>query len=279
MSKTLTIIQKKINKDLSNVNSNFKAFDQKAFDINEDLIKLESIYLKQSEQRNEMNTDLVPTDDMMLEILEKLMSETSEQENEEYVYAEYLKTKQDLKDLLCKLASTSPIKYDITEYAILDNEIFEKTAQFFGLTNESLTKRLMDVQYVKAMDIQTLSDDEYESCKVLKVKNLEKWAKFCLSIDQMITYVKLKYPNWDTLKKLDKKKYISTLESLSSQPFMYDTKNLKYFILFLKKYGLNQGKRFKAQYLLQLGLPNVNTLKIALEITNDSNFKYFINKK
>lgn len=167
--------------------------------------------------------------------------------------------------------------YDIRLREMIDtsphiNEILhqEMTAHIYGipLSNRSLLRRLADSRYAEATLLQDEALDKPNNTINLKIHS---WISYCQLVNQLIEHINETKPRWGRMDKVEKKEYIKQLETFKTAPFI-QTSLLEISIDFLKKYKLNQKILAKANFLLELELPNVTSLAVAKEIIQKTTF-------
>lgn len=177
-----------------------------------------------------------------------------------------------------KITEKEKLLHDIAgveykHWETLELEQYDETAKILGLINESLIHQIKHIDYFKSY--MQVGEYKYESHFV---KKLEKWVEFCNMIDTMVEYIKIEIPNWNKMKSKEKKIYIDSWKMIQKAPFMKESTNLRHFIIFLTNFGLHQHKRAKADYLISLGLPNIDNEEVALKVLENTNLFYMSNK-
>jgi len=193
------------------------------------------------------------------------------------------------------LSDDDPVKeeeklYDRLMGIVNDRKLREKKIdshgsiqKLFGIHHSNpLTSILADAEYDIAASIDPIKCIECDNniIKEIAVKHrITWWKSYCNLVDKFINYTKEVFPNWSTLPKEEKNKFIQTLEVVSTAPFHevdeFHASSTKLYVHFLKNYGLNQGKKAKADMLLQMKLPNINDFKTASEVVTYTIFKNF----
>lgn len=79
----------------------------------------------------------------------------------------------------------------------------------------------------------------------------EEWKDYCTFVDNVKEYVSINFPNYDH----NQQKY---LDQIKKSAKLYPETILEDLYIYLNNYGLNQHKKAKADYLAQVGLPNIN---------------------
>ena len=140
----------------------------------------------------------------------------------------------------------------------------EMTAHIFGLplSSRALLRNISDSQYLYPA---SLHDDKLNMQNSAINRKLTSWIGYCQLVNNTVEYIKTSQPRWSKMTTKDKKAYIESLEHLISAPFI-NKGLLELSIDFLKNYRLNQETLAKANFLCNLNLPKITSLKIAQEI-------------
>lgn len=190
------------------------------------------------------------------------------------------------------------------DLTLLNSDIYTATKRLFQLGEVQLTMKIMDSLYFEAC-----SDRHPYSDGALIIEKIKRWVNYCELVDNYIDYTNTKFNNWNKMKKKDKELYITSLKEYLTIPFLNtntkqeilaqtledsiidirnikvandfnnlkiqmisDNERLSYYIHFLENYRLNQRLTAMANFLLNLQLPNISTLEIALKVCKNSNF-------
>ena len=245
MAKPLNYYQKEVNSELNKLNQNFRNFRVKDFEIDHNAKTLENLFRAYDEYMKNKTVD-------------------------ENLFTDYKDLQVKIQDYLFK-ASGHQIEENSLVWDIIRDtrDHFDATSKFWGIKRISLINKIKHPEYSHAlMESDTYFDnplsDQYFS-------NRKLWIEICNTIDQFIQYTVEKFPNWNSMKKPEKNRYIKYIEDLSVAPFLNDSQKLTLYVQFLKKYGLNQSKLAKARLLLQFKFPNIKTEKTALELVEFTN--------
>ncbi len=110
---------------------------------------------------------------------------------------------------------------------------------------------------------------------VLLNEKVKSWHKVRREIDKIKLFIAERFPKWSKASVIDKKEY---KEDIKKQIFELkilgmDTSALEKVHYFMNNYtGLNQLNKYKADFLLDLELPHINSRKIANKILKNSEF-------
>lgn len=252
MSKTLNTYQKKTNDELKKLDKSFKKFRAKEFETNqyanilEKLFKAYYDYMTVGTVNKELFVDL---NDLEIKIRSYLFKALGDVDYD----TELIWDKKDSRDY------------------------YDATSEFWGLKRIALINKLKHKEYSDAL---IKSDEDFVNpISDMYFMKRQQWIDICKTIDQFVRFTNEKFPNWSSMKKSEKKKYINYLEESQDAPFLNDSKNIKLYIQFLSNFGLNQAKRAKASLLVRLNFPNVDDEKIALEIIEFTNLFFYSKTK
>ena len=252
MSKKLNPYQNKINDELNKLDKSFKNFRPKEFETNqyantlEKLFKAKDDYKAEGTVNKELFVDLI---DLEKKIRSYLLKASGDDSYDSGLIWDHRDTR----------------------------DYYDATAQFWGLERIALINKLKHEEYSRA---QIKSDEDFlNPISDMYLMKRQKWIDICKTIDQFVSFTKEKFPNWSSMKKSEKQKYIKYLFELKDAPFLNDSNNINLYILFLSKYGLNQAKRAKASHLVRLNFPNVDDEKTAMEIIEYTNLFFFSKTK
>ena len=154
----------------------------------------------------------------------------------------------------------------------IDNDI-EKIAvkELFAISNDSLAEKIMDTYYNDSMTVNEDSIISFDTSLQTKIDDL---SKYCKSINVAYQQYESDVDQWNTSTKA-KQAYKKQWEQKLKQPLLQNNEDIKFYVHFLKQnYGLNQRTKAKADYLINLQLPNISKLAIARKIIESS--KLFI---
>jgi len=116
---------------------------------------------------------------------------------------------------------------------------------------------------------ETITCPEYDSYRI--IERLDEWIYYCKLVDELIIYIKEKFPKWDTTPWDKKNDYINKLKLSLEPSFIDKNQSLISYINYLENYGLGSSKKAKSEYLLNLKLPNITEISTAKKITKYSN--------
>lgn len=165
----------------------------------------------------------------------------------------------ELDSLLCKVAGSQ----DLDQI-----EINVSTANALGLTKKKLIKKIAHPDYREKCGVANTcgSCGSVYDMSDLDMK-LKKWKWYCQLVEQYIDYMNEYLPKGkDTA---PSKKHIASLKVLSEVPFIKNIQ-LDGFLYFYNTYGKNSRKKAKADFLLDLHMPNITDYDTALEVVEDS---------
>lgn len=156
------------------------------------------------------------------------------------------------------------------QFKNLDNSTqFHAVQVFFGLKHKPLICKLLSIEYENAL---TTSEDGIQAFDTELNNKRKYWIHTCHSIDRCFKQYEEDQHIW--MKSADaKKEYKKCWKQIAdSQLFQYEQESLIHtYVSFLENnYGLNQKTKAKADILLSLKFPNVNTLTIAKQIVQNS---------
>jgi hypothetical protein len=241
--------QHRVNAELKKINPQFEVFTEAKFRTNADAKQL--LYMYSDDYANEIKG-------------------TAEEILEQSTALEVAKTK-----LLYKIANV-PYPDTMEMFITADANIYNSTAKFFGIKHRPLIRKLQHEIYHSIIVAQRQCDDglncinEYQE----HIDNLQDWLDFCTMIESFKKYVESIHPNWNTISKANKNEYIKTINKLQDAPFI-DKNKIKPYIDFLQNCGLNQTKKYKANYLYELGFPNITSINIAVKVYELTNLKIY----
>lgn len=136
-----------------------------------------------------------------------------------------------------------------------------------GLTNETVEEKIMDEEYSEALSQD--EDGHYSFDSRLQSK-VNSWVDYCKQIDLCFAQYEEDENQWSKSAK-DKSLYKQQWNQLSKKALFKNDSIVAFYNNFLdQNYGLNQKVKAKADYLLTLNLPNVNSLAIAKKIVETS---------
>ena len=156
------------------------------------------------------------------------------------------------------------------------NAIAEATAELFGLTNMPLSKEVAHSDFFHIVNFGFVSKDKYD-CSFEEDPSISEkintWVEYCKQLDSIKPFLTKRYPRWNKADAKTKAGYIEELQTLSNQlEEAHVTSSLVPVLRYLNDYrGLNALTTAKAIKLLDLNLPNINTLTIARKIVRNTN--------
>ncbi len=191
-----------------------------------------------------------------------------------------------LNDDLSSLKDFDTYYFDYFQEAIGEMKLFspaihekaeevESTQKLFELI--SPVKEIACIEYYETetqgfVEVQTANGPRDDSTIYDQVK---RWHGLRREVDKIKPFIRKRFPRWDNAGVNEKKQYKEDIKNLieSLEILKNDTKQLKRVDYFLDKYSsLNKLKSFKADILLSLQLPHINSEEIAKKIIDFSKF-------
>lgn len=144
------------------------------------------------------------------------------------------------------------------------------TKMLFGMTNEALLLKVMDVEYGTLCEQDKLTGEYRFDSRIQK--KVDDWISYCKTLDRCFEQYQADVSIWSKSAKA-KKAYKLQWKELSETPLLRrDPENIVHsYCQFLENnYGINQRTKAKAKFLLYLELPNISEYKIAKKIVETS---------
>lgn len=143
----------------------------------------------------------------------------------------------------------------------------EATAQLFKLGHEALVSSIACEEYmVSYHDDINIEPSESLSSIGTKLQQYKEYSSLVMKFkEQQIK----DHKEWSTSPKA-KHEYKKRWKAFSQTPLFKDNKLPKQYLEYFNNYGINQHLKAKAEFLLNLDLPNINSIQIAKKIAEFS---------
>lgn len=153
-----------------------------------------------------------------------------------------------------------------------DSNVVLCTQQLFEL--HTPIKDISCWEYFDAYMLEHMLVPPYGSQNKITLINdkIKQWHKTRRQVDKIKPFIEERFPRWSKASEKEKKEYVADIKKLISELEILgiDTSMLEKVYYFISNYTLNQLNKYKADLLLELKLPLINSKEIANKILKNS---------
>ena len=155
-----------------------------------------------------------------------------------------------------------------------ENLVVEYTQKLFRISSTPLAKKIACDYYREVFEssCNIFTNENGEDYQDLEINDkIDRFHIFFDNVNSAKRFIQTQFPRWQHADTKEKKKIRSDIEVLLNnlEILKIDIELRNVILYFVSKYKLNQDNIFKADILLSLNLPNINSHNLAKQIVKN----------